>query len=483
MRAQLASASAWRQAAMVRQSALGRSGQLVARPAFLHQALAFAALALLVFLNVAMSYLKFAGVPVRSLVAMAILLALAVTCTEATERAVRKYLPLIGLAAALAAIGTFASLANGDHLDAVVQTLAEVHLQVVVTAVVAAILVEIGGVGAAVLAIVAVIALSAAFAVLQFAGVHAAWAARAAVAPLSAAAERPIGLSYSTTQLGNQLCLAFAAFLAVRHFRRRSTQAGAAADPAVIVALLALFVVCIASGNRSPILGGAIFFAVYSFHARRSWIPFAVLFGGLLLYFAWPAILSAVSAAQPRVVRFDDNSAASRLALAYYGVRLFLDNPLGYGFAFEPFRYWTEYWHDLYMIPTATAVQSSVLHNYLLSMLNIYGVGLLLVLPFVVKLLVRARAALIFFIPYMVQIAFHNSAPFFGDTIIWLVVPAVVAAYPQSDGPAPRLYTRRMRAPVTKAITAGQPNRATVFEEDAAPRTETLMEPRTRVAR
>ena len=72
-------------------------------------------------------------------------------------------------------------------------------------------------------------------------------------------------------------------------------------------------------------------------------------------------------------------------------------------------------------------VRENALHNYLVSMLNIYGIGLLLFAPIVTKLLWNSRGSLIFFIPYLVHIFFHNSGPFFNDNVIWFVIAAVAA--------------------------------------------------------
>ena len=67
---------------------------------------------------------------------------------------------------------------------------------------------------------------------------------------------------------------------------------------------------------------------------------------------AWPLVIGVIEANAPRVTRTDDNSAAARLTLVYYGWRLFADNPLGYGFSFAPMTLWTSYWPDLYMAPS-----------------------------------------------------------------------------------------------------------------------------------
>jgi hypothetical protein len=244
------------------------------------------------------------------------------------------------------------------------------------------------------------------------------------------AKRRPMGVSYSPIQLSTQLCLALAAYTAVRDIERKRAGEERTADPAVFIALLAFFAVCIASGTRSAILGGLIFLGFYVATRRASWVAVLMLTIGAVLYFAGPSLLGLFQEAQPRVVRVDDNSASSRFALAYYGLSLFLDNPLGYGFAFKPFEHWTDYWHEFYTMASPSALQSKELHNYAFNMLNTYGIGLFLFVPAAIKLLGRGKASLIFFIPYVVQIMFHNAGPFWGDAIIWFVIAAITAAAP-----------------------------------------------------
>jgi hypothetical protein len=145
-------------------------------------------------------------------------------------------------------------------------------------------------------------------------------------------------------------------------------------------------------------------------------------------------------------VRVDDSSAQGHLTLAYYGLLLFLDNPLGYGFGFQPFQFWTDYWDELYNMPSPGGVQSKELHDYALNMMTTYGIGLLLFLPIVIKLLSRAGSSIIFFVPYIVQIMFHNAGPFWNDTIIWFAIAAVSVAVPATAA-APAAAPRRPAPP------------------------------------
>jgi hypothetical protein len=393
-------------------------------------AIAFAAL---LAATVALNAFKIGGVPIRGRATAAVLAVAVLFYFEIAKRLLKDNSLLLGLAAGLAALGTFVSIVNGTPVFAVLRSVLEVHLQPVVTIMVAAILARVAGARASATMIVAVIGASACVAVGQMMDIQAAWTLRHALGPLPTEAieglnfqeRRPVGLSFSPIQLSTHLCLAFAAFLAVRS-AMRGKQDGA--DPLVVPALLALFAACVACATRSPILGGFVFIAAYAMQRRNSWLPLFLILAGVAAYLAWPLLMGAVEATAPRVVRTDDNSAAARSTLVYYGLRLFADNPLGYGLSFAPMTLWQSYWPDLYTMSAPQGTRENDLHNYLVNMLNIYGIGLLLLVPIVAKLLRRSKASLIFFIPYLVHILFHNSGPFYNDNVIWFVVAAIAAA-------------------------------------------------------
>ncbi len=200
----------------------------------------------------------------------------------------------------------------------------------------------------------------------------------------------------------------------------------------MLIALLLLLVASIAPATRSSILGGVIFLVAYVALCRQMWLAVALGVGALLIYLAWPLIMDFVASQSPRLLRTDDNSAAARSVFAYYGARLFIDNPVGYGFGFVPWELWAPYWPELYMMRGSRGTQENTLHNYVLSMINIYGVGIFLFAPLAIKLLMRAGIYCLFFIPYAVHILFHNSGPFYSDTIIWFVIAAIGVATTQT---------------------------------------------------
>jgi hypothetical protein len=192
-------------------------------------------------------------------------------------------------------------------------------------------------------------------------------------------------------------------------------------------------VASIICATRSPILGGAIFLVVYAAGRPRHWLWPILFVGGAFAYFFGETVIEFFQAVQPRVVRTDDGSATAREALFSYGAILFFGNPLGYGFAFNPNDHFAQYWQQLSTLSNPDSVKTAELHNYILNMLNVYGVGLILVAPLIYRCLVRAGANILFFIPYIVHIMFHNSGPFWNDLLFWIAVSILSAANLQQE--------------------------------------------------
>lgn len=431
-------------------------------PAPLERAFALSGLVILTAMNVALPSWGIGPYPARGMVAVLLLGLLSVFYTARLIQVFQQYMPIVQVAAILAALGTFLSVLNGAPAQVILNTLIEVHLQVLVTLLLAGIVAQICGMRACVLVLASVIAASGAVAVLQMLNVEAAWQARVSLGALQDQLRevnpyekaRPSGLSYSPIQLTTQLCLAFAVFAAWRERVRAAAGVGRTQDPAVLIALALLVFMSFASQTRSPLAGAFVFFAIYSLSHRGSLVPVLVAAAGAILYFAWPSLVDMVQSTQSRVVRVADDSVWNRFTLGGFGVRLFLDNPLGYGFAFDPSQLWMTYWREIYHLPGAGAVQSKELHNYFLNMANTYGIGLLLIGPLVVKLLYRARGTLLFFVPYLLHIAFHNVGPFWNDNIIWLSIAALWIAAPKASRAPQFAFVRRGARPGGLALDA-----------------------------
>ncbi|MDZ4307596.1 O-antigen ligase family protein [Allopontixanthobacter sp.] len=411
------------------------------RPTILERALAATLLAVLLLINVALIDFSIADFPVRGMAAIALLGAAILIYPARVLAVVRQHSLLLWLTAGFAFLGAFVSFANGTEFSLVWQGLMEVPLQVAVTVIIASVLVQIAGVGAGIWVIAAVIGGSALVAVLQFMGLDAAWQLREWLGNLQGLSRsepvinrRPMGISFSPIQLSTQLCVAFAVFAAARDRLGSTAESKAPADPLILFALAVLVVGSLVTLTRSPILGAAIFLVFYTLLRPGTWLVFGGLLAVVAIYLIGPYILDLVQQSAPRVIRTDDGSVMARASMNTFGLMLFADNPLGYGYAFRPGDHWTRFWQELQYTPSPDAAADKELHNYLLNMLNTYGIGLLLILPLVVVLLKRAQPVLIFFIPYIVHILFHNSGPFWTDIPFWFGV-AVLSALPRHVQP------------------------------------------------
>lgn len=399
--------------------------------------LALGILALLMVFNIALVSLKVASVPMRGLLAVGLLALLSLLHPQAASQAFAKQRLVLLLAAALAVLGIFVSLVNGTGLKDIFQAVLEVHIQIAVTVVLVTIVAQVAGVRSAVLVVVGMIGLNALLASLQFYGVDSVWQWRENLGTLQGQVMhefspflngRPMGLAYSPIQLATHLCLAFGAYAVLRDRERKLTTGASSADPGIIAALIILVIVSFMCATRSPILGAAMFLGIYAVWRRASWLLILMLTGGAIVLLAGTQIFEAFQAAQPRVMRVNDDSAVGRLSLVKFGLLLIRDNPLGYGFLFNPSDHWMKYWRELYGFQSSDDVQSKELHNYVLNMINTYGVGLVLVMPMAVALIRRSSRYLIYFLPYIMHILLHNSGPYWNDNVLWFVVGALSAA-------------------------------------------------------
>lgn len=402
----------------------------------LERTLAASGIALLVAMNVALISWKIGPIPLRGMVAGAILGMVFLLYPARVIEAVGRFAPVLWLAAGLALLGTVVSLANGTAIGVIMMAVTEVHVQIAITVLVAAVLADIAGMRASATVIAAVIGGSVLIGMMQFVGIDPAWTLRETLGRFqgenvalntSILNGRPLGLAFSPIQFSTHACLAFAVYAAAREQGRSIAGQRPDADPAILIALGALCAAAFISGTRSPILGAAAFFLIYALRRRGSWLGIGIVLGGLVLLLIGPLLLEVFQSAQPRILRTDDNSATGRGSLFTMGMLLFTDNPLGYGLAFSPKDHWSKYWQELYTLANPSVLKDTELHNYVLNMINTYGIGLLLAAPIVYYLLQRGRHMIIFFVPYIMHIMFHNSGPFWNDTLFWFAVAALSA--------------------------------------------------------
>jgi hypothetical protein len=216
------------------------------------------------------------------------------------------------------------------------------------------------------------------------------------------------------------VCLAFAMIYMYRAYTKAS-RPQRAIDPVIVAAVIAFVFAAMAGGNRSPLLGMAMFILLYG-TARLG--PVALVFGclGAAIIPFMPEILAQAQGTNVRVLATNDKSATGRIPLLVYGWKLFLARPIGYGFGFDPTLYWQHYWTQISSLKGAEVIRIFPLHNYPLTMLNRYGFSVLFLVPFVIRLIWPHRLVLLGFVPYMCHILFHNDGPLDTDFMIWFLV-------------------------------------------------------------
>ena len=390
------------------------------------------------FLSIILVRWQIATLPVRALVGAAALALLIAARPGAVAGAAQKHPITLSVIAVVALIGAVVSFAANDAPLAILRQLLEIHVQALFAVILGGALVSLYGSAAVARLLIGVVALSSIFAIAQYSGIdiaHTAWLALQRIQPRDAASivgldirlERAPGLSYSLVFLGTQICLAFAAYWALRkrHWRGKAI----AFDWPLVGAVAALVVIAFVSGNRSPILGALIFLAIYlPLCGARGALTAAAL--GFIAVPLAPLLLDLVTAAGSRISSTEDGSALARGVLQNYGINLFLDRPLGYGLGFDSRGYWSQQWEALQDQPASYAMRAYALHNYFLNCLNKYGVSIIFVGAAALFYAFRRWALYLPLVIYVVHIFFHNDGPLQSDFLIWYVLIVLAPSAP-----------------------------------------------------
>ena len=443
-----------------------RRGVRLLRATTLYQRSVAFLFGVVMLLSVATQAWNVAGIPVRAVVAGALLAVLAANNRRETYVAVWRHRNLFLLTIAIALIGIVVSIVAKNKPDEIIKQVMEIHVQTAVNLLLGAIVVEVCGASTVFAALIGAILLSAIFAVAQFVGFQPAWALRITIASISGESDkasnlnrtRPPGLSLSKITLATQMCLALAA-LFIRQTRLNAAKGRLRKNDPIIAVAVAVFVVaCMASGNRSPILGGLAFYVCYLVRNRPvlfiAAVPIAVVAIPLSDY-----LIDQLQSTGLRAFSTGDKSSEGRQTLVYYGWRLLNARPFGYGLGFDPRLHWEGQWPYIRDLPNAIVVRTVELHNYALNMLNYYGVMILGTLPFIGWMLYRRRMLLLGFIPYCVHIVFHNYGPFQNDTLIMFLIAAAVGPFVRKSRRGRRSQRRSTpsRAPEVKHAPLPEP--------------------------
>lgn len=373
---------------------------------------------------------------------MAIIGLCMVAAPQALKRAIFDVRTILGVIAACAIIAIISSILNNMAPVRLARQVIEIHVQAAASIVVGACMIRVCGRTPTFVMFATVIGLSTALALLQFLNVGQAWAIRDVfqrMQPMQTAEDsvfltlrlRAMGLSFSPVHLGTQLCLLFAAGFALLSTTRGR---GLLTTFDMRVGLLALVLVfgCVISGNRSPLIGIAVFMIAYLFTVKPA-IALTLAVVALPLVVFIDDIMAVLADFGLRVARTDDGSAAGRAILRAFGVLLFFDRPYGYGLAFQSVEHWPKYWETLSGYDNPMAIRIHALHNYYLMILNKYGAPVVIVAAYICSKIVRNKIAMLAFTPYAVHIFYHNEGPMQGDFLIWFILPMFLTIYPSRE--------------------------------------------------
>lgn len=384
-----------------------------------------------------------AGIPIRFFYSIFLIYVFLVISPEKFRKSLLISRSILITIAYLGALGVLLSVHNGKT-DSLFSIFVADYVQPMVMMFIAVNATLLIGARATASAFILVIIISCFFSVLQVAGFGPANEIRSYLGEFfiediideQLLGSRGPGLSYNVIVLGNQICLAFAVFVFVTIsdnkdlINKRAKLQNIVKDYSrIIYASLLFALVCAAEGNRSPLLGLAIFFCFLFSAGNRRWliVGIALVVAG---YFFIGPVRDALTESGLRVASSGDKSELARYPLAMYGFRLFEANPLGYGATFESKEL-------VSMVRTGDLVVNSwglgnifanrELHNAWITALDKYGIFFFPVVIFALKNMARYWTCVIGFIPYLVHISFHNAAPLENDYMFWVPLGVVVA--------------------------------------------------------
>ena len=230
------------------------------------------------------------------------------------------------------------------------------------------------------------------------------------------------GLSYSPIHLGYQVALVWALFYISWKNNNFDIFPYSRTTGFIIIGIL--FVTIISTGTRS-IFFGIILLYILNFIFFTKNKPLIILFiiTSVVLIIVGPSIYnSLLNIFDIRVLQLDNSSGFSRVPLAIFGFLLFLDNPFGHGWLIETEVFASKYWYYLHKIRNAEAILQLGLHNHLLRILYVYGIGGLTILVVYMKSIIKyyGLVYLIALSPYYFHSLFHNDGIFLGGNYIWV---------------------------------------------------------------
>ena len=435
--------------------------------------------------SLALVKLAVGPLPVRTILLVGSGAALVLPDSARLGRAIAATRRILLVVAAAAVLALLVSWLAGNPMAAVMRQLLEIHLQAMIGVVIAQMIIARFGPVPLLLCFLAAFAMSGAVALAQWAGIDPAWQLRATIGritgdpPLTALVyqrrERAMGLAFQPALFATHACLALIA-IGIYRIATRGVLA-TRFDPWIIVGSIGIAILCLATGNRSPLLGIAIFLGLYLLWRTPRLVMIALPLALAGAVAAGP-VLDRLAESGLRAAQRDDSSSEGRATLRRFGVYLISERPMGYGLTFDSTDHWQKFARASRYRDNPNAIRQWALHNYYLNIIAKHGVLLLLLIPFVLPWSRGGRAVALFYIPYFIHIFYHNDGPLQGDFLFFLILPAALhmAAHshhwlPEAGGgPVARRSWRRAFAEPSPTSTASSrlgPRRAFRQHPDA----------------
>ena len=343
-----------------------------------------------VMLSISLVTWQIASIPVRSVFAIGCVGLVAMFRWELITQSIMNH-RIKHIIIALAAIfGAVSSMLSGEIPAVMGRQLLEIHVQCFVAMILGGVMVSVWGVRRVTFVLLGCIGVTSLVALMQYVNIGPAWDIRATLGSIQGDPPttqvwytrhfRALGVSLSPVIYATQICLGFAAYWMYRAHQTRGLSL-VRLDFAIVFAFILFVVLSIISGNRSPLLGGVFFIMVYVL-SRDARVALLCVAGGLIALPMMLFFMASLEQSGLRVANTSDGSALGRFTLGSYGIRLFLNQPMGYGLGFNPRDHWPEHWEFLQHMANAQAIRHYGLHNFFLNSLNKYGLPIIFVATF-----------------------------------------------------------------------------------------------------
>jgi hypothetical protein len=383
-----------------------------------------------VLLYTALAKLSF-GVPVRTLLSSYLFVLLLLAYRREFLDTVKSHQLTVLVFAGLAVTGGFVTILNGRGLDVVIGHALSDLIQPFLILICTLVLSRLAGVGFVTRVFVGSALLTGAVALLQFADIGAAWRLRdwlgviqAEPADLLTADEkvRPMGISLTPIVYSYHIA---SAYIVLNLLHRQDRVSGGT----YAVLVLTMLAMAAANGTRSLVLGILVQEALFSIVRMR----FQSLLWIGVLGLAGMAGLVLLEAIGSRIATLSDTSAASRVVLYVYGLRLAADHPFGLGWGYHPGDLAWLYWEHLSGFINSDGVFRLGIHNAFLNFFLTFGLFGVAVIAFAVYVKPRKFAILVMCsTAYMVNAFLHNDGLFVGDSFYWFAFAVLIHLYQPS---------------------------------------------------